>query len=251
MFGIFKNKKKPPKPIGTSPGGSTIYKYDERQDPGLRIPAVSGVYVEEVEAYFAALFPDSEHSVLHEIASDLIHVDVHVLSPSAAHDYYVIFTTGMSDLPMCVPPEMPDADTYKHAELFMYLPPDWDPKKALEMDGDTPNENFWPLSFIKYLARLPHEYQTWLGEGHTIPNGPNYTPILPNSRMSAFVLIELEAPSETQAKDGQTLRFYMVQPLSEAETEYKLEHGMDALTARFAEKNVPLVADIHRKSLIY
>ncbi|MCL2569335.1 MAG: suppressor of fused domain protein [Oscillospiraceae bacterium] len=251
MFGWLKNKKAA-EPVETSPGGSAIYKYDEPQKEGLRMPEAVGVYAEEIEAHFATLYPDRAHNVLHEMISDLIHVDVHILRPSAEEAFFVIYTTGMSDLPMCVPDAMPGADTYKHAELFMYLPPTWDPQKALEMDGDQPNENFWPISFIKYLARFPHECRTWLGEGHTIPNGPDYVPILPSSQMSAFVLLGFQGElGEMQAKDGQMVRFYMLQPLSRAETEYKLQHGMNALMARFEEKDVPLVADINRKSLIY
>jgi len=251
MFGLFK-KKKPAEPVEMSPGGSAIYKYDEPQGGELRVPEAVGVYAEEIEAHFMTQFPGRECDVLHEIISDLVHIDVHVMRPTSADDFFVIYTTGMSDLPMHVPPEMPGAETYRHAELFLYLPSDWDPKKALTMDGDLPNENFWAISFLKYLARFPHEYQTWLGAGHTIPNGPDYTPILPDSQMSAFVLLDLgEALSEMTAKGGQTVRFFMLQPLSRAETEYKLRHGMDALISRFQEKNVSLVADLGRKSLIY
>ena len=251
MFGFFK-KKKPQEPIEVSPGGSTIYKYEEREETGLRTPEAVGLYAEEIEAHFAAQFPDREHNVLHEIVSDLVHIDVHILRPSAEEDFFVLYTTGMSDFPMNVPRVLPGADTYRHAELFLYLPPTWDPAKALETDGDQPNEHFWPISFIKYLARFPHEYRTWLAEGHTIPNGPDYVPLLPGSQMSAFVLLGFQGDlGEMQAKDGQTLRFYMLQPLSRAETEYKLQHGMDALAVRFQEKDIPLVIDLGRKSLIY
>ena len=35
---------------------------------------------------------------------------------------------------------------------------------------DLPYERFWPIQMLKFLARFPHEYKTWLGWGHTIPN---------------------------------------------------------------------------------
>ena len=62
-----------------TPGGSPIYRYDTPEDCGLRTPKESGVYAPEVEARFEELFPGRESRVLHEIVSDLVHVDVHVM----------------------------------------------------------------------------------------------------------------------------------------------------------------------------
>jgi hypothetical protein len=42
----------------------------------------------------------------------------------------------------------------------------------------------------------------------------------------------------------------MVMPITEAETEFKLEQGMDALMARFDEHDVPMVIDMFRKSCV-
>ena len=65
-----------------TPGGSPIYRYDTPEDCGLRTPKESGVYAPEVEARFEELFPGRESRVLHEIVSDLVHIDVHVMWPT-------------------------------------------------------------------------------------------------------------------------------------------------------------------------
>ena len=62
-----------------TPGGSPIYRYDTLKDEGLRVPENMGVYAEEVDKRFEALFPGRESRVLHEILSDIVHIDVHVM----------------------------------------------------------------------------------------------------------------------------------------------------------------------------
>jgi len=246
MLDRFKKKKDE-----VSPGGSTIYKYDEVGDKEWRAPVAYGEFAEDVNKHFETLFPGRETFVFHEIVSDLVHIDVNVMKPSEKDNFYVIYTTGMSDLPMSVPEELKDHEDLSYAELFMFLPASWDPGELLAISTDMPYENFWPIQWIKFLARFPHEYKTWLGWGHTIPNGADYEPILDDSEMSGMLLDEPnENFSPITVKGGTKLHFYMVVPVSKAETEYKLEYGMEALTEKFAEQDLPLVIDIHRKSII-
>src|SRR4030095_2431967 len=60
--------------------------------------------------------------VLHEHVSEIVHVDVHFVPPAVDRDYWFLFTTGMSALPMTTPP---DAGGSRFAELSILLPPDW------------------------------------------------------------------------------------------------------------------------------
>ena len=115
----------------------------------------------------SAFGPGGEGFVYHEILSDLVHIDVHVLRGPREEDGTILYTTGMSDLPMSLPEEIADREDLKYAELYMLLPGDWDLGKAGSNPKDLPYERFWPIQMLKFLARFPHEYKTWLGWGHT------------------------------------------------------------------------------------
>jgi hypothetical protein len=155
----------------------------------------------------------------------------------------------MSDLPMTLPDSINSQDDLKFAELFMLLPDSWNPGGEFAISTDMPYEDFWPIQMIKYLARFPHEYQTWLGWGHTIPNGENYEPILEGSEMSGMALLELDfSPLETEKREK--IHLYMVMPVTRAEMEYKLEHGMSALDEKFSAHDLPLVVDMYRQSVV-
>ncbi|MFQ8729789.1 MAG: suppressor of fused domain protein [Enterocloster bolteae] len=65
-----------------------------------------GVYAEEINAHFQGLFPNREEFVFHELLSDLVHIDVNIMRPDETHPYYVMYTTGMSDMPMTLPEEI-------------------------------------------------------------------------------------------------------------------------------------------------
>jgi hypothetical protein len=42
-------------------------------------------------------------TVLHELVSELVHVDIHVVVPTPKRNCYTLVTSGMSDRPMNVP----------------------------------------------------------------------------------------------------------------------------------------------------
>ena len=241
----------PPKYVETSPGGSEIYQYSSNENTGLRPPQNYGVFAEAVNKHFDELFPGRETFVFHELVSDLVHIDVNIMKPIENDNFYVIFTTGMSDLPMTLPESLKDRDDLKYAELFMFLPESWNPGETGTISNDMPYEQFWPIQLIKYLARFPHEYKTWLGFGHSIPNGPDYEPFLEGSELGGVLLMELdEKYSQLITPEEQTLNMLAVMPASRAEIEYKLEHGMNALCDIFDEEDLPMEIDIYRKSLI-
>mgnify|MGYP000664765674 CR=1 FL=1 len=55
--------------------------------------------MEETEQHFADVFgfdPDDTR-VFHELMSDIVHIDVHIVPPDENRPFYLLFTTGMSD----------------------------------------------------------------------------------------------------------------------------------------------------------
>lgn len=231
----------------TAPDGSSIYRYETPESRGWRPPADCGVYAEEICAHFDTLFPGRESFVYHEILSDLVHIDVNILRPSAQQSLYVVYTTGMSDLPMTLPDEIADREDLKYAEVFLFLPGEWDLGKEFQLGSDVPPEFFWPLQMLKFLARFPHAYQTWLGHGHTIPNGPDYSPLGPGVGFGGVVLDQLGGElGKVDAKDGRSINLLFAIPAYREEIEYKLKYGMEALQDIFSQKNLPMVLEPHR-----
>jgi len=240
---MFGRKKK-----DSTKGGSEIYRHELPENQGWRPPVMESSFAEEVAGYFDKQFPGRETVVFHEIISDLVHIDVNVMKPIPEDDIYVLYTTGMSDLPMTLPPQVKNPDELKFAELVMLLPSSWSPGGDYAISTDLPEKDSWAIGLIKFFARFPHEYKTWLGDGHTVPNG-NYQPITDGSEMGGVILLSFNAPP-LAAKGGETVNFYLVLPISQVETEYKLEHGTGELVERLKEGKVSFVVDINRKSVL-
>lgn len=232
-----------------SPGGSPIYRYQTPENRGFRPPDGVCVSMEAIEKHMSGIFPGWEEFVYHEIISDLVHIDVHVLRPPREDECCVLYTTGMSDLPMSLPEEIADREDLKYAELYMLLPGSWDLGGEGVNPKDLPYERFWPVQLLKFLARFPHVYQTWLGWGHSIPNGPDYTPICEGVGFGGAVLSQPSLVPPLKTDSGKNITFYMLIPAYKEEIEYKLKYGMEGLSQRFAEGKLPMVLDVHRPNL--
>ena len=223
---------------GVTPGGSPIYRHNNVQNKGIQAPEQEGVYAEEIEKHFEALFPGRESRVLHEIISDIVHIDVHVMWPTEEQDFFVLYTTGMSDLPMTIPDEVKPEhrEGLRLGEVYLCLPGNW----PLTPDEMPPEEAYWPIRMLKFIARFPHQYQTWLGWGHTVPNGPDYAPLDDSVGFGGVVLVgggDGPLGSITTA-DGHRINLYNVIPAYKEEIEYKLKYGMEALDKLFDENGV-------------
>lgn len=230
-----------------TPGGSPIYRYDKQGDE-IHIPQNVGVYAGEVEGRFEELFPGRDSRVLHEIVSDLVHVDVHVMWPTPEQDFFVLYTTGMSDLPMTPDRTIPEEERkdLELAELFLLLPGGW----HLSKDEMPPEEWLWPIQTMKFMARFPHQYHTWLGWGHTMPNGPDYTPLDDSVGFGGVVFSGGDGPlGRLETRDGHRINLLHLIPAYKEEIEYKLKYGMDALMKLFQEKDVSIVLDPLRPNL--
>lgn len=228
-----------------SAGGSRIYRH-QRRVPYSPTAGDTDV-VEAISAHIEATVGPVGH-VLHEVVSDLVHVDLHVVAPGEGRPYVLVVTSGMSEVPMRVPPEV-DASGLGYAELAVQLPPDWPMDQASWSD----EANFWPLRWLKILARLPHAYDTWLGVGHSVPNGDPPQPFAEGTALCGVILVQAGLIGDAFCElelGGKTIQFLQLVPLHADEMDYKLEHGADALFARFAERELSLVVDPSRASVL-
>lgn len=222
-----------------SEGGSKIYRYEDKE-PEFTVPDMTDSALEEIDEHIERYVGKPE-TVLHEIISDAVHIDVHVVEPTTERNYFTLLTSGMSDKPMNSPFE-----DLKYAEIIACLPPDW---KLSEKDFRD-EANYWIVRWLKLLARFAHQYDTWLWETHTIPNGEPPQPFAGNTNLCCALLsypILFEKEFTTlKIRNDKTIHFLSLIPIYEAEMQYKLTHGIEKLYQKFDEFGVSELLDISR-----
>jgi hypothetical protein len=184
--------------------------------------------------------------VFHEILSDVVHLDVHWVKPTKERNFHILVTSGMSDLPMTVPK---GAEDFRYTELMIGLPRGWAIGDAAFRD----ERNYWPVRLLKYLARMPHIYKTWLGWGHTVPNGDPPEPFIPGSGLACALIVPPRTTPESferlELDAEKTIRFQAVVPIYREEMNLKLKKGLDSLLARFDKYHVSEVLDPNRRNV--
>lgn len=184
--------------------------------------------------------------VLHEVVSEHVHIDVHHVPPRAGREWHTFVTSGMSERPMKVPAELKGL---RHGELLLCLPPSW----PIGRDAFEDERHYWPIRWLKQLARLPHEYRTWLGWGHTVPNGDPPEPFAENTRLCCMMLTSPRlVPAEFAAMPagrGKTVYYYAAVPLYPEEVDFKLRQGAESLDALLEANHVTELVDPHRRNV--
>lgn len=227
-----------------TPGGSRVFRHEARErdleptggDPDL---------VEAVTNHLDQHFGTADLNVWHEIVSDLVHIDVHQVPPGPGREWVTLVTSGMAERAMTVPD---DLEYHRHAELVLALPPDW----PLGDDAFEDESNYWPIRLLKQLARLPHEFDTFLYYGHTVPNGDPPDPYAPSTQLCcALITPPLCAPEgfDELTVGDRTIHFFGVVALYADEMQLKLDKGMDALIAKLDEGGVTELVDPARPSV--
>lgn len=173
--------------------------------------------------------------VFHETDADAVHLDIHVVEPSAQFPFARLVTSGMSDRPMAIPDGL---DAPRYAELVMTLPGDWKLDEESFKDGRW----YWPVALLRYLASFPQKHQTWLGWGHTVPNGEPPKPYAGTTALCGAILLSPigvpDAFQRLRVSDEKEIAFYSVVPLYKEEIDLKVRVGTDELLNRFLSKHV-------------
>ncbi|WP_372894484.1 suppressor of fused domain protein [Stieleria sp.] len=231
-------------PDEVTDGGSTVYRHEARSRE-FELAIGDSENIERVEAHIAEHVGEVD-SVWHELISDLVHIDVHWVKPSSERPFHTLITTGMSDRPMS-PPE--GAEELAYAELMLCLPPDW----KLDEQSLSDTTNYWPIQWLKFLARFPHEYETWLFDGHTIPNGDPADPLDPSVDFIGWLLTFPSTTNEEfirlKISDEKSIYFLAAIPLLQNEMDFKLKYGTESLLKRFDKAGYNEVLDVNRKDV--
>jgi Suppressor of fused protein (SUFU) len=234
-----------------SDSGDPIYRYEDVKPKDFTPAIGDGESIEAISGHIESQIGKIE-SVFHEIVSDLVHIDVHWVKPTEKFPFHSLVTSGMSDKPMTVPEGF---ENNRYAELCILLPANWDIdatdyKTMEEIFKD--ERNYWPVRWLKTIARFPHQYDTWVGYGHTIPNGENAEPFADNTKLGCMILmpsLSLGMPFYTlKINDEKTIHFYCLYPLYKEEMDFKLKKGSDALLDKFEEHQIADIVDIGRRN---
>lgn len=225
-----------------SESGSPIYRYSKNSDKDFE-PAAGESSIDEISDHIEKYVGNID-MVFHELVSDKVHIDVHWVKPSYERPFHTLITSGMSDKPMNTPDYV---EGNEYAELSICLPKDWD----LTEEGQSDENNYWPIRWLKYLARFPHDYDTWLSFGHTIPNGDPAESFAENTKLNTALLLPTTVFDDSFRElklDNKTIHFYTLIPLYSEEVTLKLRKGVEALYDKFDQHGVNDIVDVNRKN---
>lgn len=232
-----------------SESGNPIYRYDDKQEREFKPAIGDGENIELISDHIEKHVGKIE-TVFHEIVSDIVHIDVHWVKPNEKFPFHTLVTSGMSDLPMNVPEGY---DVSKYLELCILLPENWKINGSdyqLMEEAFKDENNYWPVRWLKTIARFPHEYETFLSYGHTVPNGENADPFSESTKLGCMLLMPSLSLGnkffELKVNDEKTINFYCLYPLYKEEMDFKLKKGTDDLIDKFEKYNVSDIIDINR-----
>jgi hypothetical protein len=226
-----------------TPTGAPIYRYSDGEKAWESAQGEDSLEAisDHIEAHIGKI-----ELVFHEIMSDTVHIDVLHVKPTADRPFHRLITSGMSDLPMQVPAEV-SASPY--AELILTLPADWPVSEAAFKDEC----HYWPVDLLKYLARFPHKYDSWLAWGHTMPNGDPAEPYADNTQLNGIMLLSSvytpEAFDTLTISPEKIITFLSPVLLYPEEMDLKLVQGTDALLDHFSKFGITDCLDLNRRNV--
>ena len=219
--------------------GGSIYRHEVRAP--ARVSTGNPALVEAISGHIARHYAPPDGVVLHPDESEYVSIDINVVTPKPDRPVYVLVTSGMSERPM------KDGSS---AELMLMLPPTW---PAPGTPGFEDERGHWPYRLLEDLARLPHEYDTVLWAGHTVPNGDPPRPYARGAGFTgALIAPPVIAPEgfETLEHEGREIEFFAVWPLYTDEMQLKLDEGLDRLADLMDENKLLEIVEVGRPSVL-
>jgi len=225
-----------------SKSGDRIYRHGQAADWQ---PPGGQQCVEQISNHIEVHLGKAE-AVFYEFISDTVYLNIHRVGPTAELPFFTLITPGMSDLPMSVPAEI---DAPKHLELLITLPGNW------KFDEESLKDEawYWPIRLLKILARFPHKHNTWLGWGHTVPNGDPPRPYAQNTKLSgAIILTPIFVPDGFDSlpiDERKVIHFFSFVILYKKEMDLKLRSGTKTLLEKLVRANISGSVDINRPNV--
>ena len=196
-----------------------LKKKEQDKPPWFYTEEELDIVEKHISQYFGAY-----DQVFHEIYSPDVHLDVVRIDPTDERNFYTFVTMGAGAYKMKLPEGV---SVPSRAEYLISLPPDWDIEHIDE------NRNYWPLGFLKKIARLPIDCDTFLAYGHTVSNDEENSTFADNTGLCsiAIALPEQFDPDcvTVTFPNGEGVVFYQMVPLYADELAFKqqCEGGME------------------------
>lgn len=191
----------------------------------------------------------SKHLV-RDASSGKLPITIYCIAPTSEDPCWTLFTVGMSALSMRVPSDFTGPD---RAELCLRLPSDWQFTTTADGTPTFEGAGAWPLRWLRMLARLPHDMQTWLWSAHSIPNGNPAQPLAADSALCGMLIVPplcLDEAAETITTPVGTVAMLGVVPITAAEMQCKLTEGFEVLLEKLNAGGVDDVVAPSRASVV-
>jgi hypothetical protein len=181
------------------------------------------------------------------------------VEPSEVHPlgthHYTIITSGLSAKPQAVPADAAADGISPLQELMIALPGNWPglrPDGTFDDDVIQQDQNWWPFAFMKMVARMPAEYDTFLAPGVTIPNGENADPFADNTKLGCMMIFQsLLSPNSARLEINPrtAINFYALWPIYPEEMKLKLDKGLEPLLLKLQEAEIAELINLDRPNL--
>lgn len=193
----------------------------------------SADFIQNREHHYQQFFGPIRPPLMHSTDTKPVHIDIYQFEPTSDRPYWTLITGGMSDKPQLVPL----ADDYRspRAEILMHVS---QPKP-------------WMFDVLKGLAEMPFEHDTHLHYWHTVQNGMPMT--AEPAALTAFFILPpyFEHPEFPRFSiGGNKVDFLWLIPMTEAERQYAVRKGGQALERVIEKARMPLVVDEGRQSFV-
>ena len=150
----------------------------------------------------------------------MVHLDVNVYPANERRPFHTLITQGISDK-RCYTPK--DLAAYRHFELMMYLPKEWDWTNLMSRE-----EWRWTVGVLKSLGRYAHKYSTFFTPGHSV--APCEEAFAPGSLLDSVLFVK---PADEYDEFNELVigekpvSFMRVVPVTAAEVQYKVDFGIE------------------------
>lgn len=186
------------------------------------------------EAHYAAHFGPINQPVMHSKDRQDPQIDVYQFEPTEERPYWTLITGGMSDDRQ---PALVDIkeDVAPRAEIMLYV---HEPQQ-------------WMFHVLKSLAELPFESGSFLHWHHTVPSRVSMTGR--ESLLTSFFFLPpyFESDEFDSLKiDGDRVNILWLVPITDAEREFAVANGPEALEGLMVENELDPVVFEPRESLV-
>ncbi len=198
-----------------------------------------------------------------------VSVDLLVHRPSPERPAIDVVTAGMSAKRMRPPRALRKRGAPARAELMLSLPPEW-ARGMMASQAILLPDRIWVVQCLRVIARIPHEFDAFLGDARDLPIEFRCMPLMPFAECPFDAVLVADPtrfghpmppltsihPGSASAQPGRSrpsrdrVRFLSLVPLFARELDFAADHGVDRLLERLRTAGVTEVVDPDRDAVV-